>query len=395
MKLSVVIVSYNVKYYLEQCLISLRCAKRGMEMEVFVVDNASIDGTADYITKRFPEVHYIQNKENLGFSKANNIAIRQATGKYVLLLNPDTIVGENTLNDCVTFLDSHPEAGATGVGMLKDNGGFAWESRRGLPTLLTAFCKLSGLCSLFPKSRIFGKYYMRYLDINIANEIEVISGAFNMIRKSALDKIGLLDEDFFMYGEDIDLSYRLLEGGYKNYYYPTRILHYKGESTHKSSFRYVHVFYNAMLIFFDKHYKKSYRLLSPLIRLAVVMRGGLDYCLRQRDKLMLLLGIRRDSEADKSYLFLGCSESIEQACKLAVYNKIRMDFKVADAHKIPDGHLSSELASGVYDYVVYDTSVYSYEQIFSIMERSSRINKVRLATFSPDTGKLITLNAIY
>ena len=127
MKLSVVIVSYNVKYYLEQCLISLRCAKRGMEMEVFVVDNASIDGTADYITKRFPEVHYIQNKENLGFSKANNIAIQQATGEYVLLLNPDTIVGENTLNDCVTFLDSHPEAGATGVAMIKDHGGLAWE----------------------------------------------------------------------------------------------------------------------------------------------------------------------------------------------------------------------------------------------------------------------------
>ena len=148
-------------------------------------------------------------------------------------------------------MDTHPEAGATGVAMLKDDGGFAWESRRGLPTPFTSFCKMTGLCALFPHSRRLGRYYMRYLDKNKTNQIDVISGAFCMVRRSALDKTGLLDEDFFMYGEDIDLSYRLLQCGYKNYYQPLRILHYKGESTHKSSFRYVHVFYKAMLIFFD------------------------------------------------------------------------------------------------------------------------------------------------
>lgn len=395
MKLSVVIVSYNVKHYLEQCLMSLRRAKASIEMEILIVDNASNDGTADYIMTRFPEVRFIQNNENLGFSKANNLAISTAQGEYVLLLNPDTIVAEDTLSQCVEFLDSHPDAGATGVAMLKDNGEFAWESRRGLPTLFTSFCKLTGLCSLFPHSRLFGKYYMRYLDKNEINEIEVISGAFSMIRRSALDRVGLLDEDFFMYGEDIDLSYRLLQGGFKNYYYPARILHYKGESTHKSSFRYVHVFYNAMLIFFDKHYRSSYRLLSPLIRFAVLLRGALDYCIRQREKLYKLLRIPRGNEADKYYLFLGASETIEQACRLSVENKLRIDFKVADVKTIADGHLNPDFAVADYDYVIYDTSVYSYKQIFSIMERSAEQYKVRLATYSKDTGRLITLNAVY
>lgn len=395
MKLSVVIVSYNVKYYLEQCLLSLRAAKGGFEREILVVDNASTDGTADYIVPRFPDIRFIQNQSNLGFSKANNIAINQSNGEYVLLLNPDTIVGEDTLLNCIDFLDSHPEAGATGVAMLKDNGGFAWESRRGLPNPFTSFCKMTGLCALFPHSRKLGKYYMRYLDINDINEIEVISGAFNMLRRSALNKVGLLDEDFFMYGEDIDLSYRLLKGGFKNYYLPTRILHYKGESTHKSSFRYVHVFYNAMLIFFDKHYSSSHKWLSPLIRSAVVIRGLLDYCLRQREKCYKLIGFNREKENDKTYLFLGNNESIAMACKIAVDNGLRMHFMNASESLLPDGHLETSVDTEKCDYVVYDTSAYSYAQILTIMSRSGMSSDIRLATFSKDTQKIITINNVF
>ncbi|MBO5784786.1 MAG: glycosyltransferase family 2 protein [Bacteroidaceae bacterium] len=275
-KLSVVIVSYNVRYHLEQCLHSVQRALLGINAEVWVVDNASTDGSVEYLQPRFPEVKFISNAENLGFSRANNLAIRKSLGEYVLLLNPDTIVAEDTLRVCLNFLDSHPEVGATGVRMLHPDGRFAPESRRGLPTPFTSFCKMSGLGTLFPNSRVFGRYYMRYLDPEKPNPIEVISGAFNMIRKRALDQIGLLDEDFFMYGEDIDLSYRLLQGGWQNYYLPCLILHYKGESTEKSSYRYVHVFYEAMLIFFNKHYGKRHYLLGQFIRLAVYVRALID-----------------------------------------------------------------------------------------------------------------------
>jgi GT2 family glycosyltransferase len=195
-------------------------------------------------------------------------------------------VAENTLKGCVDFLDSHPEVGATGVRMLNADGTFAPESRRGLPTPFTSFCKMSGLASLFPKSRVFGRYYMKYLNADEANPIEVISGAFNMLRRKALDHVGLLDEDFFMYGEDIDLSYRLLMGGWQNYYLPYTILHYKGESTAKSSFRYVHVFYNAMLIFFNKHFGRKYLFLGYIIRLAVIVRAMMDMLTRLLDRIL-------------------------------------------------------------------------------------------------------------
>lgn len=280
MKLSVVIVNYNVRLYVEQCIRSVLRAVEGMEAEVWVVDNASTDGSVEYLQEVFPQINIIANKENHGFSYANNQAIRQSKGEYVLLLNPDTIVGEDVLKGCTDFLDSHPKVGATGVRMLYADGRFAVESRRGVPTPFTSFCKMAGLCNLFPRNKTFGRYYMQYLNPDEANPIEVISGAFNMMRRKALDEIGLLDETFFMYGEDIDLSYRLILGGWQNYYLPLNILHYKGESTQKSSFRYVHIFYNAMLIFFNKHFGKRYMLLGYLIKLAVCVRAFLDVLVR-------------------------------------------------------------------------------------------------------------------
>lgn len=280
MTLSVIIVSYNVKYHLEQCIRSVERAIEGMEADVWVVDNASTDGSVAYLGQRFPAVHLIANAENMGFSRANNLAIRQSQGEYVLLLNPDTLVAEDTLRQCVAFLDAHPEVGATGVKMLNPDGTFALESRRGLPTPFTAFCKMSGLGTLFPRSRLFGRYYMQYLPREQAAPIEVISGAFCMVRRSALLRVGLLDEDFFMYGEDVDLSYRLQRGGWLNYYLPCPILHYKGESTVKSSYRYVTVFYRAMLIFYNKHYGRRHLMLGWLVKLAVMGRAALDMLLR-------------------------------------------------------------------------------------------------------------------
>ncbi|SNC67122.1 Glycosyltransferase, GT2 family [Hymenobacter gelipurpurascens] len=278
MKLSVIIVNYNVCYFLEQALLSVRQATEKLQepVEVFVVDNNSVDGSVAMVRSRFPEVHLIENHENLGFSKANNQAIGQARGEYVLLLNPDTVVEEDTFRQCCDFLDAHPDGGGLGVKMLDGQGCFLPESKRGLPTPKVAFCKIFGLAWLFPKSRRFGRYHLGYLDKDQTHEVEVLSGAFMFMRQTALAQVGHLDEDYFMYGEDIDLSYRLTQGGWKNYYYPgTRIIHYKGESTKRTSVNYVFVFYQAMVIFARKHFAPGRAgVFSLLINLAIWLRAA-------------------------------------------------------------------------------------------------------------------------
>jgi len=246
--------------------------------EVWVVDNNSVDGSVEMVKKEFPAVRLIANKENLGFSRANNQAIRKANGEYILLLNPDTIVEESTFSKVVEFMDAHPEAGGLGVKMIDGKGNFLPESKRGIPTPEVAFYKMSGLTKLFPKSKKFAKYYLGHLDKEHTHEVEILSGAFMLLRKTVLDKIGLLDETFFMYGEDIDLSYRILQAGYKNYYFAdTTIVHYKGESTKKGSLNYVFVFYNAMIIFAQKHFaQKNAKIFMFLIKLAIFFRAGLS-----------------------------------------------------------------------------------------------------------------------
>ena len=209
MKLSVIIVNYNVKFYLEQCLRSVRKALEGIDAEVIVIDNHSRDGSVEYLSARFPDYTFISSNHNLGFARANNRAIEQSRGEYVLLLNPDTVVSETSLHAVLDFMDGHLRAGAAGVRMIKVDGSDALESRRGVPSPMTSFYKMSGLCRHFPQSRRFGKYYMSYLSWTEPAQIEIVSGAFCMLRRKALDEVGLLDEDYFMYGEDIDLSYRL------------------------------------------------------------------------------------------------------------------------------------------------------------------------------------------
>ena len=272
MKLSIIIVNYNVKHFLEQCLRSINKASKNLDIEIFVVDNNSVDNSIEMVKAKFPNVNTIINKKNLGFSKANNQAIRKAKGEYVLLLNPDTVIQENTLSITIDFLEKNTRAGGLGVKMIDGSGNFLPESKRSLPTPSIAFYKIFGLSYLFPKSRKFGKYHLKYLDQNKIHEIDIISGAFLMTRKKIIDKIGLLDERFFMYGEDIDLSYRIQQAGYQNFYLPTTsIIHYKGESTKKTSVNYIITFYNAMIIFSQKHYPTN--TLMYLIKLAVLIRA--------------------------------------------------------------------------------------------------------------------------
>jgi O-antigen biosynthesis protein len=289
MKLSIIIVNYNVEHFLEQCLFSVTRSAEGIDSEVFVVDNNSSDGSVEMVKRKFPLVKLIENKKNTGFSFANNQAIKLAKAEYILLLNPDTVVEEDTFKKIIDFMDTTPDAGGLGVQMIDGKGNFLPESKRGLPTPEVAFYKIFGLSSLFPKSRRFGKYHLTYLSKKETHQVDVLSGAFMLLRKKALDKTGLLDETFFMYGEDIDLSYRILKEGFKNYYFSdTKIIHYKGESTKKSSVNYVFVFYKAMIIFARKHFSREYaNIFSILIHLAVYLRASASILKRFFQKIWL------------------------------------------------------------------------------------------------------------
>lgn len=255
MQLSVIIVNYNVKHFLEQCLYSVQKALANIPAEIIVIDNNSKDGSIAYLFPNFKQVHFLQNKENTGYAKACNQGLAIATGKYILFLNPDTIVPEDSFEKCISFLEQNKNAGALGIRMLDGSGKFLPESKRAFPSPLTSLFKLFGLSKLFPRSRTFARYHLGYLPETETHEADVLSGAFMMIKKEVLDKTGGFDENFFMYGEDVDLSFRIQEAGYKNYYFAgSSIIHFKGESTRKGTTNYVRMFYSAMSRFVRKHY---------------------------------------------------------------------------------------------------------------------------------------------
>lgn len=293
MLLSVIIVNYNVKYFLEQCLCSVEKALRTGELsadclssgdakliternaEIFVVDNHSSDGSVEWLQPKFPRVLFIVNAENIGFARGCNQALARATGKYILFLNPDTILAEDSLETGIAFMESTPGAGAAGIRMVDGSGRFLKESRRGFPSPWVAFCKLSGLTALFPRSSFFAKYYLGHLPSTKNHPAPVLSGACMLVRKQVLDITGGFDEQFFLYAEDIDLSYRIEQAGYANYYIAdTTILHFKGESTSKDT-RYVKLFYKAMSQFRRKHFRGGLPLvLNALVEAAIWIRAG-------------------------------------------------------------------------------------------------------------------------
>lgn len=300
MRLSVVIVNYNVRAFLEQALLSVRKAMQGIAGEVWVVDNHSVDDSVRMVRQKFPDVRLIANANNPGFAVANNQAIRQSSGEYVLLLNPDTLVEEDTFHKCLAFMDAHPEAGALGVKLIDGSGKYLPESKRGFPSPWVAFCKTVGLSAIFPQSRLFNGYYLGHLGENDTNPVDVLAGCFMFIRRAALDRAGLLDEAFFMYGEDIDLSYRIIQAGFKNYYFPeTKIIHYKGESTKKGSLNYVRTFYQAMIIFTRKHFTgRRAGLFIRMLQAAIWLRAGLTLTKNIGQRIWLPL-------ADAALIFAG------------------------------------------------------------------------------------------
>lgn len=396
LKLSVIIVNYNVKYYLDQCIRSVLRAFEEMNTpaEIIMVDNHSADGSVDYLEQRYPQklfpmVRFVRSAHNLGFARANNIAIRQSRGEYVLLLNPDTIVGEDALKASVDFMDVHEDAGAVGVRMLGAQGRRAMESRRGLPTPMVSFFKMLGFCNRWPHHRLFGKYYMGYLPWDEPSQIEVVSGAYCMLRRKALDEVGLLDEDFFMYGEDIDLSYRVLKGGYHNYYLPVDILHYKGESTQKSSFRYVHVFYEAMLIFFRKHYSGMTFLLSLPIKTAIYAKALMALVGMLSDRMRKSLGFFAPSaEGAQHYVFVGSLE-MQDACR-DIARRLGLDAEFHDS-EVQEDKSEATWSEKNDNVLVLDADSMSYADMLKRMSRLSDMNvNVTLGTYSKEIGKIIT-----
>lgn len=257
MKLSIIIVNYNVSNLLKEAINSLRNACIEFEYEIIVIDNNSKDDSKEMIKREFPSVFLIENIINVGFSKANNQGIAISSGEYLLVINPDTVTEKTTISKVIDFMDSRLDVGGLTVKMANGKGKYLKESKRGLPTPWASFNKLVGLSKVFPKSKIFNQYYAGHINENENSEIDILPGAFMFLRKQAIDIIGGFDEDFFMYGEDIDLSYRLKLAGFKNYYFPeASIIHFKGQSTNKLSLLYIRSFYGAMFIFANKYFLK-------------------------------------------------------------------------------------------------------------------------------------------
>lgn len=393
MKLTVVTISYNVKYFLEQCLNSLEQAARNIDHEVIVVDNASDDGSTEYITARFPKVKWIASDVNHGFSRANNIAFEQARGKYILMLNPDTIVTREAIEGCLDFMEKHPEAGATGVKMLNKDGNFALESRRGIVTPWVSICKATGLSKRFPKSRLFGHYYMSYLPEEEANAIEMVSGAFMFLRRSTLKKVGKLDEQFFMYWEDSDLSFRILKSGAKNYYLPHPILHYKGESSVKSKLKYRYWLYYSLQLFFRKHNFFYYILSYIPLKLTVSLLKFRIHCINP-----LFLGKEwetRSTEPNKRFIIIGSQESRDEICTLLSNNSMADGHKYITAtdEELLNGNIDIK-ESNSHNHILFDTEHFTYDSILSFMQRIKGKN-LKIATYSTKTKILITDGAIY
>ena len=393
MKLSIIIVNYNVKYFLEQCLCSVEKAIAGIDAEVIVVDNDSQDGSKEYLTPRFPNVKWVANEENLGFSRANNIAFAHAKGEYVLMLNPDTIVTSEAIVKSVSFMDENPAVGAVGVKMLNKDGKFALESRRGIVTPWVSICKAAGLNKRFPKSRLFGHYYMSYLPEDEINEIEMVSGAFMFLRRSKLDEIGFLDEKFFMYWEDSDLSYRILKSGAKNVYLPYPILHYKGESSVKSILKYRYWLYFSLLIFFKKHNPVYYVLSYIPLKIVVLL-------LKFRIHFMnpLILGKEwdvRKVEPEQSFIIVGKKSTYDEVVELFRKNNIERacTFVEASDEALRNGDVKIKNTNN-YNHILFDASYISYDTMIKTLDEL-KSEGLRIATYSVKTKVLITDGFIY
>jgi len=366
LRLSIIIVNYNVKYFLEQCLCSVTKACTGIDAEIVVIDNNSSDGSKDLLSQKFPEVRYIWNKENIGFSKANNLALKQCSGEYILFLNPDTILPEDCLTQCLSFFQSQENTGALGIRMIDGAGNFLKESKRGFPSPATSLYKLAGLSKLFPHSKTFARYYLGNLTEYETQEVDVLAGAFMLVPKKILDEVGSFDESFFMYGEDIDLSYRIQKAGYKNYYFAdSTIVHFKGESTKKGSLNYVRMFHRAMILFIQKHYKNA-GLFSLLMRIGIVCNALLSWIYSLSLKIVAAL------RSNKPKQTLIVADGVELNLLLGLMQKAGLNKKIVgrinnDADELNE--LKTILKKKAANEIIFCADTISFKTTIDIMQQ--------------------------
>ncbi|PKP25240.1 MAG: glycosyl transferase family 2 [Bacteroidetes bacterium HGW-Bacteroidetes-2] len=342
MKLTVIILNYNVSYFLRQCILSVQEAIVGIESEIIVVDNHSQDGSCEMLSKNFPQITLIKNKENLGFSKANNQGVALAKGEYICILNPDTAVAKETFPKLLKFAEEHPDFGAIGAKLIDGTGNFLPESKRNIPKPKVAFYKMIGL------KNNKNSYYANQVEENQNAKVDILVGAFMLLKKDRYIEVGGFDEDYFMYGEDIDLSYKLLKKGYINYYFgETTVLHYKGESTNKDK-KYIQRFYGAMRVFYRKHFQKN-TIFKPLVFFGVAFAKAIS--------MLSIHSKNYKREQPKIYYIL--SDNISFLKKLSDASGVSL--KSISKSSVTDG--------GIYNsQLIFDANYISYNQIFKTMQ---------------------------
>ncbi|AYN02993.1 glycosyltransferase family 2 protein [Flavobacterium sp. 140616W15] len=311
MQLSVIILNYNVRYFLEQCVLSVQDALSSIESEIIVIDNNSSDDSCEMIRSRFPNIKLIQNSENLGFPKGNNIGVSQAKGDYICILNPDTVVAEDTFTKVLVFAKEQHDLGIVGVNLIDGAGKFLPESKRGIPTPWVAFTKIAGLYKIFPNSKYCNKYYAQHLQENQTGKVEILVGAFMVMKRDLYNEIGGFDEDCFMYSDDIDLSYMVLKNGKTNYYFSeTTVIHYKGESTIKDE-KYMKRFQDAMNFFYKKHFKVSF-LFSLFMKIGIVFFSIIK----------MIQGNATVKTTPKEYFLYSSNDNLAEKLRLTLQNKV-------------------------------------------------------------------------
>jgi GT2 family glycosyltransferase len=352
-KLSVIIVNYNVKYFLEQCLCSVQQAIKNIETEIFVIDNCSSDRSIEYLSEKFTAIKFIRKDKNEGFAKANNMALKECSGDYILFLNPDTIISENILQNCIHFFEQYEEAGTVGVRMIDGSGNFLPESKRSFPSPVVSFFKLSGLSSLFPRSNFFNRYALGFLKDNEVYQVDVLCGAFLMAKRDLLLQLNGFDEDFFMYGEDIDLCYRIQQAGYKNYYLGTEtIIHFKGESSKQKSSDHVKTFYDAMQVFVKKHYQSSAWITSFFLRTGIYARASVSFISSMITRKKNYRGV----SSKNKLLLIGDPFSAAEAEKI-----IKQNFSDATIRKLQSLQ-SLPMQEDEFDEIIFCPGRFSYEE---------------------------------
>jgi GT2 family glycosyltransferase len=353
MQLSVIILNYNVRYFLELCVLSVENALQNIDSEIIVVDNNSSDDSCEMIKSRFPNVKLIQNNQNLGFPKGNNIGVSQAKGDYICILNPDTVVAEDTFEKVLAFAKKQNNLGIIGVKLIDGTGNFLPESKRGIPTPWVAFTKIMGLYKLFPKSSFFNKYYAQHLSENQTGEVEILVGAFMFLKKEVYQEVGGFDEECFMYSDDIDMSYTVLQKEKHNYYFhETAVIHYKGESTIKDG-TYMKRFQEAMEFFYKKHFKGSF-LFSAFMK-----NGIIFFSLIKRFQ-----GRAKAKSIPENYLLLSASETLMKIITALVQKKVDfLDWKAEKEVNL----LSNSIRNGVQ--IILDNESVSFKECIEIHEQ--------------------------